>query len=188
MQAAKFGFGDQLAVPMRVTANSRSRPSSASRKRPSPPSASTTCASRRRRWPWSPQASPTGGRHEALTSCSRCFGLRSDDIRVRRAEHTRRRSALMSPPNSTMMTSVVASGTSTLPDGRITVAGKTGQPPARTGRGAPGRLVHLLRAGGRTPTVAVAVVVEEGRHLLATRHQSQCTAGPVMAIMEAVLR
>ena len=58
-QAAKFGFGDSLRVPMRVSAQLGPRRPQPPRSWPSRPSASTTCASPPCRWPWSARPSPT---------------------------------------------------------------------------------------------------------------------------------
>ena len=88
---------------------------------------------------------------------------------------------------TTMMTSVVASGTGTAAqmDG-ITVAGKTG-----TAQHAPGAAPHawfISFAPAENPTVAVAVVVEEGG-TAGNEASGGRTAAPVAkAIMEAVLR
>jgi peptidoglycan glycosyltransferase len=81
-QAAKFGFGDQLTVPMRVTPSSVP-PNSTCPSWPSPPSASTTCGSHRCRWRWSRPGSPTTGRHEALP---RAVGPRPDLSTIETAE------------------------------------------------------------------------------------------------------
>ena len=58
-QAAKFGFGDALRVPMRVSPELGPGQPQPAADWPSRPSASTTCASPRCRWPWSARPSPT---------------------------------------------------------------------------------------------------------------------------------
>ena len=163
----------------------RSRPSSTSRKRPSPPSASTTCASRRCRWPWSRQASPTRGRHEALPRAVGA-GLRSDDDRVRRAEHPLGGDQPdVAAELTTMMTSVVASGTGTVTRWTASPWPARPAPPARTRRGAP-RLVHLPRRRRTRPSRWLSSSRRAARP--ATRHPGSHGAPVAKAIMEAVLR
>jgi peptidoglycan glycosyltransferase len=60
-EAARFGFGKELEVPLKVTP-SATGPWTTRRRWPTPRSASRTCRSRPCRWPWSPPASRTAGR------------------------------------------------------------------------------------------------------------------------------
>jgi peptidoglycan glycosyltransferase len=186
-QAAKFGFGDQLAVPMRVTASSvpaeLNKPQEAQ-------SAVGQYDVRVTPLQMAMVAAGIANKGVVMKPYLVQSVLASDLTTIESGEPSTLSEAIspdVAAELTTMMTSVVASGTGTAAqmDG-ITVAGKTG-----TAQHAPGAAPHawfISFAPAENPTVAVAVVVEEGG-TAGNEASGGRTAAPVAkAIMEAVLR
>ena len=146
-QAAKFGFGDVLRVPMPVSAQLGPRQPQPAADWPSRPSASTTCASPRCRWPWSRAAIANGGvvMSPYLVKTVRGSNLDVIDQHQPGADLGQAVTPEVAAQLTRMMETVVTSGTGTaaqIPG--VSVAGKTGTAQQREGRRA-ARVVHLLR-------------------------------------------